>query len=114
MGPVKRGPTSQITTPEEKWAIIHDKSDPPKNILTEAVKILNVTDSTKNEAGARSSTPSVAVKDDKAPFESEWRDKDLHLGLLEHAKAGPWARTSLTISPVMIRHWRHLELRKWM
>jgi hypothetical protein len=84
------------------------------NLLIEAVKNLDGTDFIKNEAGARSLSPSVAVKDDKAPVRSEWWDKYLHLGLSDYAKAGPWARASRTIRPVIVRHWRRLQLRKWI
>jgi hypothetical protein len=114
LGPIKRGPTLEITTPEEEWAVIHDQSDPPANDLTEATKKLNVSGSSKEAAGLKSSNPSVAVKDDKAPVKTESWDKYLHLGLSDHAKAGPWARASRTIPPVIARHWRRLQLRKWI
>jgi hypothetical protein len=114
LGPIKRGSTLKITTLEEEWAIIHDQSDPPVNDLTEATKKLNISGSSKEASGLKSSNPSIAVKDDKAPIKTESWDKYLHLGLSDHAKAGPWARTSQTIRPVTARHWRRLQLRKWI
>jgi hypothetical protein len=114
LGPIKQGPTLKITTPEEEWAIIHDQSDPPVNALTEATKKLNMSGSSKEASGLKSSNPSIAVKDDKAPIKTESWDKYLCLGLFDHAKAGPWVRASQTIRPVTARHWRRLQLRKWI
>jgi hypothetical protein len=82
LGPIKRGPTMKITTPEEEWAIIHDQSDPPVNDLIEPTKKLNVSGSSKEASGLKSSNPSIAVKDDKAPIKTESWDKYLYLGTM--------------------------------
>jgi hypothetical protein len=92
----KRGPTLQVTTPEEEKNIFQDKSDPQINSLIEGVEALGVTKN-GNMASMEKEAPSVATKDDKALIKSEWWDFYLYLGLSVHAHVGPWARAARTI-----------------
>ena len=107
-----------LTTPEEERAVFQDQSDPPMNLLIESLENLGVNPS--EEKSRSGSSPEVgtgpvgATKDDKAPIKSEWWDKMLYLGLSNHARAGSWAKASRTIRPLVARHWRRLQLRKWI
>jgi hypothetical protein len=115
---IKRGPVLNLTTPEEERAVFQDQSDPPMNLLIESLENLGVNPS--EEKSRSGSSPEVgtgpvgATKDDKAPIKSEWWDKMLYLGLSNHARAGSWAKASRTIRPLVARHWRRLQLRKWI
>jgi hypothetical protein len=108
-----RGPSLHLTSPEEELATFLDKADPPMNVLVEELKTLelNVTTDVISKPGME---PSGATKDDKAPIKSEKWDKMLYLGLSAHARSGPWARAVRTIRPLIARHWRRLQLRKWI
>jgi hypothetical protein len=109
---MNRGPTLILTTPEEERDIFQDKSEPPVNLLIKSLEDLKLTGVGKCVVDP--GNPSVATKDDKSPVKSEWWDKYLFLGLSEYARAGPWARAARTIRPLLARHWRRLQLRKWI
>jgi hypothetical protein len=109
----KRGPTLHLTKPEDEKLIFRDKSDPPVNLLIEGFEGLNL-DRSDKEPVAASNVPTVAAKEDKAPIESEGWDRMLCLGPSEHAREGPWARASRAIRPLIARHWRRLQMRKWI
>jgi hypothetical protein len=96
-----RGPTLQLTTPEEEREIFHDKSDVLRNELLWPL--------TKEEQSI-----SKATKDDKAPIKTETWDKFLFLGLPEKVKSRKWAVAARTIRPLIARHWRRMQLRKWI
>jgi hypothetical protein len=108
-----RGPSLCLTSPEEECATFRDPASPPINLLVEGQRDQVVQDPLAppqaGEAG-----PEGATKDDKAPIDAEIWDKMLYLGLSEHARAGPWAQAARTIHPLLARHWRRLQLRKWI
>jgi hypothetical protein len=110
---LKRGPSLLLTRPEEEKAIFQDKSEPPMNLLIAGIKGLKLGQANE-ESDVDAVRPAVATKEDKAPVKSEGWDKMLYLGLSEHARGGEWARAARTIRPLIARHWRRLQLRKWI
>jgi hypothetical protein len=86
------------------------------SVLVEEIKALKLKTTSNKEplTTDKDDNPSMPTKDDKAPIQSEWWDKYLHLGLLLHVQAGPWAKAARTIHPLVARHWRRLQLRKWI
>jgi hypothetical protein len=111
--PVKRGVLLRPTTPEEEKAIFQDKTEPPVNSAIEKLRPPSSSVSASKDTFS-GNLPSVATKDDNAAIHSEKWDKMLYIGLSDHAKAGPWAKASRTIRPLLARHWRRLQLRKWI
>jgi hypothetical protein len=108
-----RGPRLHLTSPEEELATFEDKTDPPMNVLVEELKNLELTE-TADVISKPGIEPSGATKDNKVPIKSEKWDKMLYLGLSDHARSGPWVRAARTIRPLIARHWRRLQLRKWI
>jgi hypothetical protein len=113
--PLKRGPKIKLSTPEEERKIFQDKSEPPPNPLVEALRRLDDNDDDSMDAkDCVLAVDGVAAKEDKAPMKSECWDEYSHLGLSDHARAGSWARAARTIRPLIARHWRRLQLQKWI
>jgi hypothetical protein len=108
---LKRGPTLELITPEEEREIFQDKSDPPVNSLIE--ELSSPKGDVKDQAKVIDE-PTGATKDDKASVRPEKWDKMLYLGLPEKIKSRPWARASRTIRPLIARHWRRMQMRKWI
>jgi hypothetical protein len=116
--PVPRGPKLLLTSPEDERAIFQGKSEPPRNALMEALEA----EAAGPEAGGSVSFVkdrvvhecSKAKKDDNAKVRPEKWDKILYLGLGDIVRARSWARAARTIRPLIARHWRRLQLRKWI
>jgi hypothetical protein len=116
-GPQRRGPTLLITAPEEERAIFRDESDPPVNSLIKGLKGLSVEGkaTTKADAGdAPTIATTVATKNDKARVHREKWDKMLYFGLPKQVRTRSWAWACRTIRPLVARHRRRLQLRKWI
>jgi hypothetical protein len=96
-----RGLSLKHTTPEEEREIFCDISDTLRNEL--------ICPLSKEERAI-----SKATKDDKAPIKTEVWDKFLYLGLLLEIQTRRWAEAARTIRPLIARHWRRLQLRKWI
>jgi hypothetical protein len=111
---VLRGPTLKLTSTKEERETIKNEGAPPRNLLIEALGSLTTTKSPPDVPSTGLFEPTSATKDDKAPVMPEKWDKMLFLGLPEHSRAKPWARAIRTIRPLIARHWRRLQLRKWI
>jgi hypothetical protein len=97
----RRGLSLKLTTPEEEREIFCDKFDTPRNELIWPLS--------KEERAI-----SKATKDDKAPIKTEVWDTFLYLGLPLEVQTRCWAEAARTIRPLIARHWRRLQLRKWI
>jgi hypothetical protein len=97
----QKGPKLQITTPEEEWDIFQDIVAVPQNELLQPLLL-------------EERHISKATKDNKAPIKPEMWDKFLYLGLHKEIGSRDWAVVARTICPLIARHWRQVQLRKWI
>lgn len=115
-----RGPLLQVTTPKEERDIFQDKTAVPRNVLLWPLSKEEKIAEMKGIVGDDLSVNvghvgnSKATKDDKAPIKTEAWDKFLYLGLDEEIRKREWAVAARTIRPLIARHWRRLQLRKWI